>query len=280
MKIYDCFTFYNELDLLEIRLRETYSQVDKFVIVESTKTFQNVTKPLYFLENRNIYIEFLDKIIHVVVDTPLGHSDPWANERHQREEIKRGLKDISQDDYVIIGDVDEILRASTINKLRSTTAQICHMRIPYFNFKFNYLSINDRESYCVWNLAVLAKNISSIENLRLTRLRINQLNLPTGFKNDQFEIFEHAGWHFSYMGDNEFIINKLKSFSHCEFNNEDILKLIDVKSMIENSRGFNPKDQKKFAPVLFDQYFSNTLHDEKWKKYVLPAEQGIETFLK
>lgn len=280
MKIYDCFTFYNELDLLEIRLTETYDQVDKFVIVESVNTFQNTAKPLYFLDNRSRYTNFLDKIIHVIVDNPLGSSDPWANERHQREEIKRGLRDVHNEDYVIIGDVDEILRATTVERLRESKAQSCHMRIPYFNFKLNYLSINDRESYCIWNLAVRAKNVTSIEDLRLTRLPLNQMQLPKGFSNNEIEIFEHAGWHFSYMGDNSFIVNKLKSFAHSEFNNDEILKLIDVESMIDDGRGFNPGDRKKFVPVRLNQYFTETLHDSKWSKYVLPAEHEIEQFLK
>src|SRR3989344_1716902 len=83
-KIYDCFTFFNELDLLDLKLHELADHVDKFVIVESTVTFQGNPKPLYFQENKQRFAPFLDKIIHVVVsDTPTEGS-AWDREHYQR----------------------------------------------------------------------------------------------------------------------------------------------------------------------------------------------------
>ena len=71
MGIYDCFIFFNELDLLEIRLSELYNYVDYFVIVEANKTFKGKSKPFYFEENKQKYKKYLDKIIHVkVYDMP------------------------------------------------------------------------------------------------------------------------------------------------------------------------------------------------------------------
>ena len=65
--IYDCFTFFNELDLLEIRLNYLNEIVDKFVLVEMAKTHSNKDKPFYFEENKKRYEKFLDKIIHIKV---------------------------------------------------------------------------------------------------------------------------------------------------------------------------------------------------------------------
>ena len=70
-KIYDCFNFFNELDILEIRLNVLYEHVDYFVIVESSITHSGEEKPFYFEENKERYSKFLDKIIHYkVYDTP------------------------------------------------------------------------------------------------------------------------------------------------------------------------------------------------------------------
>ena len=66
--IYDCFTFFNELDILEIRLNELNQVVDKFVLVEANRTFTNQKKPLYFQENKTRYQQFLPKIINIIVD--------------------------------------------------------------------------------------------------------------------------------------------------------------------------------------------------------------------
>ena len=66
MKIVDCFIFYNELKMLKFRLKYLYNYVDHFVLVESTKTFTGTPKPLFFQNNKHEFLEYLDKIIHVV----------------------------------------------------------------------------------------------------------------------------------------------------------------------------------------------------------------------
>ena len=62
--IYDCFTFFNELDLLEIRLNILNDYVDKFVLVEATRTQNNKEKKLYYEENKERFAKFKDKVIH------------------------------------------------------------------------------------------------------------------------------------------------------------------------------------------------------------------------
>ena len=66
-KVYDCVLFFNEPELLEIRLNELYDSVDKFVIVETIENFQGKLKPLYFEENRHLFKKFEDKIIHIAL---------------------------------------------------------------------------------------------------------------------------------------------------------------------------------------------------------------------
>ena len=66
--IIDCFIFYNELELLFYRLSILYDKVDYFVLVESTRTYTGVDKPLYFEQNKALFDNFKDKIIHVIID--------------------------------------------------------------------------------------------------------------------------------------------------------------------------------------------------------------------
>ena len=66
--IYDCFMFFNELDVLEIRLNELYHAVDKFILVEATKTHAGKDKTLFFNENKQKFSKFLDKIQHIIID--------------------------------------------------------------------------------------------------------------------------------------------------------------------------------------------------------------------
>ncbi len=116
-KIYDCFLFFNELEMLDIRLNELYDKVDHFVLVESTETFQGNPKPLYFEKNKQLYAPYLDKIIHVVLDEHFETDNPWQREYHQRDQILRGLKGCHRRDIAIISDADEIVRKSKIDEL-------------------------------------------------------------------------------------------------------------------------------------------------------------------
>lgn len=278
MKIYDCFTFYNELDLLDLRLQLLDHCVDYFVIVEATKTFQNNSKPLYYQDNLERYAKYSKKIIHVVVDDMPG-GNPWNNERHQRDSIMRGLVDADPDDICIISDADEILRPEVIDHMRENPKDIIAFRTPYFNFKLNYMLINNQESYCVWIVACRRKMLTYPDAFRGTRFQLN--TLPWGYEDDDLRMYEHAGWHFTYLGDTEFIKNKIRSFSHAELNNSDVLDNIDVEAMMKQGVGFNPQDPKTFVPVKLDNYFPQTLLENQdcYAHYLIDAENSATIYL-
>ena len=114
--VYDCFQFFNELDILKLRLRILNPVVDKFVISEATTTFSNIPKPLYYEENKEMFAEFSDKIIHVVVDdTPPG--DTHVRDTFQKSAVGRGLKDCTDDDIIIFSDLDEIPNPEKIKQI-------------------------------------------------------------------------------------------------------------------------------------------------------------------
>jgi len=119
--IYDCFTFYNELDLLHVRLHELYDVVDRFVLVEANQTFQGNPKRLYFQEEKKAFAQYADKIVHVVVDFPASDltaqlSTParngnWARQYYQRDQIARGLTQALPDDVHCLGYRRDHIRA-------------------------------------------------------------------------------------------------------------------------------------------------------------------------
>ena len=106
----DAFMFYNELDILELRLETLDKYVDKFVLVEAEVNHVGGPKKLFFEENKDRYVKWLPKIIHVVVTADEAPTDenPWSREKFQRNCIKRGLATIPDDATVMISDVDEI----------------------------------------------------------------------------------------------------------------------------------------------------------------------------
>ena len=123
LKIVDCFTFYNELELLEYRLNLLYNIVDYFILVEATLTHVGKPKELYYNKNKKLFEKWNDKIIHIIVDDfPFNEqtidclkNDQWKNEKFQRNCITRGLKKINTD-FLILSDVDEIPDPTTLAK--------------------------------------------------------------------------------------------------------------------------------------------------------------------
>src|SRR3954453_12113765 len=113
--IYDCFTFFNELDVLDIRLHVLADVVDRFVLVEARQTHQQRAKPLHYEENKDRFAAFADRIEHVVVDEfPEEATGAWGCENWQRNAIRHGLRRAAAGDTVLISDADEIPRPECV----------------------------------------------------------------------------------------------------------------------------------------------------------------------
>lgn len=214
MKVFDCFMFQNELDILEIRFKELYNVVDWFVIVEATTTHTGKPKPLYYLENKERYAAQNDKVIHFITNFNEGYSfqthihqstKAWFRENYQRECLQIPLKFVaSENDLIILTDADEIPKASIIqelkkfeNNIKPDVALSIQMQLQQYTIEFT----TDR----VWNHAKIFKyNLLKSRNL-LTDIRLE--NCP---------IIPNAGYHLSQFGDINFIKTKVESFAESE----------------------------------------------------------------
>ena len=230
--IYDCFTFFNELDMLELRLNELDSVVDKFVLVEATFTFQGNTKPLYYNENKPRFEKFEKKIIHIVLGELPSTNSTWEIETYQRNAILLGLTDAQPNDLILISDVDEIPTTEGILCAAKSKVNSVFLMEMYYYY-LNYLSVRKsnftrRAKYFLlaqlkiskyilrhhelyyWygTVALKFKNITTIQQERESRQ--NYSVFPNLIKN--------AGWHLSYFGGSQKIAQKIESFAHTELN--------------------------------------------------------------
>jgi beta-1,4-mannosyl-glycoprotein beta-1,4-N-acetylglucosaminyltransferase len=197
--IIDCFPFFNELDVLEIRLNILNEVVDKFVIVEASKTQSKLDKPFYFEQNKERYANFLDKIVHVKVED-LILDDGWAMENFQRNCIQRGLEKLilNDDDIIAISDVDEIWSPNITNSLNDllNNNKFISIDMNYFVFYLNLITVDKR-----WIGTVFTK----FKNLR----RYSPQNLRN--IKDSVPHIKNAGWHFGYQGGKEIVYQKYLS---------------------------------------------------------------------
>nr|WP_201728139.1 hypothetical protein [Acidocella sp. C78] len=201
--------FFNEIDILTIRLNELYDVVDYFVVCEATKTFQGADKPLYFKENIQLFEKFLQKIIHVVVDD-MPDGDAWAREHHQRNSLRRVIQNCESNDFIIISDTDEIIRRETIQELRQDLPKYAMFDMPMFQY---FLNLRSDVAGLRTPFGFQYDMIDQIDDFNQVRNAESRHFCKFG---RDAKMFHQSGWHMTYIGGVSRIRYKLNSYSHTE----------------------------------------------------------------
>lgn len=266
-RVFDCFTFFNELDLLEIRLETLNGVVDGFILVESTKTFTGKNKPLYYQETKDRFEKFAHKITHVIVDDMPDSSNAWELEFHQRNAIVKGFERVAikPSDVVLITDIDEIPNPEIVLNYRDTTGvKALNMRLFYF-----YLNYELKHR---WNVPKMM-TYNDLTNLK--QLNPSQFNgLPQDARTVTGYEIANAGWHFSYLGDIQSIINKIDSFAHQDLNHEGIANEKHIKECIRRNidiYGRNIEYEKVEIDLSYPQYITNNI--SRFEKFIIGVEE-------
>ncbi len=227
MKVFDCFTFFNELELLQIRLHELDPVVDFFVISEANVTFKGEPKPLILQENKHLFEEYEHKIRYSNVYLDGIHiCNGWPLEFLQRDAIMWGLQGADNEDFICISDIDEIWSRESIDLSRETPfVYDMHPCLGYFN------QTNDEAQW--FGTAVVRYS-----ELRLTTPQWIRLN-----KNCFSRV--KGGWHYTFMGGYDRIKHKIDSFNHAGDHNEESIQAI-----------VNPKLNLRPGVHLFDIFNS------------------------
>ena len=277
-KIYDCFCFFNELDLLELRLNILDPYVDYFVISESSVTHTGVAKPYYFEENKERFSKFLHKIIHLKIEdspfdfinlpetdtsTPDGEcvSDihyyirtqtnafdrktqtHYGRDFYQKECIRRGLINCNDEDIIISSDCDEIPNPEI---LKNVDEFINDGKFFMFNQTTYYYYLNVlKEKDWKGSRMGLYKNLKKYSYNELRNNNSDKIELQNG------------GWHFSFMGGAENVKKKIESYSAQEMNNSHVI------NSIENNinSGTDPFFRSRLTQVSIDSTYPKYLLD-------------------
>jgi hypothetical protein len=238
--IVDGFTFYNELDMLELRLNELKDTVDLFVLVEMTKTFTGHDKPLTFAAARERFRKW--PIRHVVVtDVPVA--DAWTREGWQRNAIVRGMEGVPDEAVVLISDVDEIPYHGAI------PTELTDKSLAVFEQQFFYYTFNNRVKG-KWK-GTRAATASSVRAWT-----------PQVIRNRGNTFVPNGGWHFSYMGGPDKISEKLQGFSHQEYNTPEFNNKEHILSVMHNGTDLFKRDQlMKMEVVPGDSHLPQYVRD-------------------
>jgi len=268
MKIYDCFQFFNEENVLDLRLNILDKFVDFFVIAESTTDHQGNAKKLNF--DKKNFKAFEKKIIYVVVDDTLNViKKPHLGqnslvERHQRNSIAKGLKNADENDLIIISDVDEIPDLNKLNLFDKKKYAVFSQKM--FNYKINLL--NETESDWHGSKICLKKNLKSPQWLR--NLKFKKYPFWRIDKSRNLQIIENGGWHFAYLQSTENISKKIKSFAHGEFNKPNFSNEKKIKEKINMGKDIFDRNIS-YRKVQIDSTFPKYIieNKEKFKKWTI-----------
>ena len=267
MRIFDCFMFYDEDVVLDIRLNSLRNFVDYFVIVESKFYHNGKKRDLKFDINR--YSEFKNKIIYIVQDEELQNlekinenddegmiSSKLISNAHKRENFQRnliinGLDKANEDDLIIISDVDEIPNLKDLN------IAIVENKIVIFEQNIFYYKLNRYLEGFVWygSKACKKKNLKSPQWLRnIKNKKFNFWRLDTFFSEKKYinKIYiKNGGWHFSNLKKPIDIEVKLKSYLHHRDFEVENIDLKEISRLMKNNETiydmFADKKEKKFS---------------------------------
>ena len=256
--IYDCFIFNNEVELLELRLNILDPYVDKFVLTEGDTTFSGLSKESVYLQNKERFAKWEDKIIHNFIEIP-DLPTTWDREIYSRNSpVSLGV--FGDDDLILSSDLDEIPNPEILEAVDEWVSDDTHFT---FQQKRYVYFINNFETD-VWfgTRACTGKYLknTSIDQIRENTEREEQL---TG------SIITNGGWHFTFCGGEEMIKTKIESFSHTEHNTPKVIESI-------TDRIKNNKD-----PLLRDWYYYQVVEiDDSYPQYIVENQDKLSKWIK
>ena len=294
MKIFDCTTYFEEDLMMDLRFNILNEYVDKFVVCEATFSHSGNKKKINFDVNK--FTKFKDKIIHLIIDNDPAKKENLADNfsqsvlrsnsikriETQRNYLINGIKDASENDYIIYSDNDEIPNLANFNfQKNKSTIIIFKQKLFYYKFNLAYPKIDWYGSKaCKFkNL----KTISWLRNIKNKKYKFYRFDvLFSKYKYMKLNIVNDGGWHFTNLKTPSELLNKyLNDEMHSEID-LDKTNLKNIENKIKNkyinynhmadsksSDSIKQNNEFKLTQVGFDilpKYISNNL--DKYKDWI------------
>ena len=295
MKVFDCFMYFDEEIVLDLRLNMLDPYVDYFVIVESIFTHKGDKRKLKF--NHEKFNKFKKKIIYLIYDEKPKEIEPINDEdsdyelsrkfilnaayreNGQRDFITRGLSNAEDDDLILVSDVDEIPNLENID-LKKINQEIIFFKQNMFYYKFN-LKLPNLEWYgtkgCKKKYLKSPQWLRNIKDKKYPFYRIDTYFSEKKYINLRF--INNGGWHFSNIKTANEIQYKLKSYLHHREFDVNPMTANEIENIIKNKQAIydltvdktvnkigNGNKLEKFPLIKLPKYIQNNL--EKFKIWI------------
>ena len=256
--IYDCFIFNNEVELLELRLNILDPYVDKFVLTEGDTTFSGLPKESVYLQNKERFAKWENKIIHNFIEIP-DLPTTWDREIYSRNSpVSLGV--FGDNDLILSSDLDEIPNPEILEAVDEWVSDDTHF--TFQQRRYVYFINNFETDIWFGTRACTGKYLknTTIDQIRENTEREEQL---TG------SIITNGGWHFTFCGGEEMIKTKIESFSHTEHNTPQVIESI-------TDRIKSNKD-----PLLRDWYYYQVVEiDDSYPQYIVENQDKLSKWIK
>jgi beta-1,4-mannosyl-glycoprotein beta-1,4-N-acetylglucosaminyltransferase len=224
--------------------------------VESTHTFTGNLKPLYYQENKERFAKFHHKMVHIVVDDfpfkapniRFEWKQQWENEYFQRNCIQRGLNQLflslQDDDILLTSDVDEIPNPDILIRVRNHT-------LEYNRETLNRLAL-DMYYYNLYYRVGEGSNWHGIKLMTIfafKKINLTFQDMRLWEHSHYVPVIEKGGWHLSYFGNIDFIMKKIDSFSHQEYNNDVYLDKNELQQKMKNGINLLNNSELVYIPL-------------------------------
>jgi len=281
MKIFDCFMYFDEDVVLDVRLNTLDQYVSKFVIVESLFTHKGDKRDLKFDIKK--FNKFKNKIVYLVYEKEPHeiesiNEDETENEKSgkfilnaayrengQRNFISEGLKNAHDEDFILISDLDEIPNLSNIN-LNNFREKLIFFNQEMFYYKFNLKLPNFNwvgTKSCKKKNFLNAQWLRNIKDKNYPFYRIDLLFSKNKYTNIKF--IKNGGWHFTNIKTPEEIRHKLSSYLHHREFDLNPLSASEIEELIKNKKAIYDLSADKRS-----QKFGNGIELENYDIKKLP----------
>ena len=270
MKLIDCFMYFDEDLVLDIRLNTLNEKVDKFIIAEATKNHAGEPKKLNF--NINKFLKFKDKINYLIIDDlPLnvkpfkkGWHENHVRYQFQRNALERGYKEFSDEDIIMISDIDEIPDPKKLKEFKIEKKYACFLQ-KNFQSKLNLLNVSDGD----WAGTRICQKKYLRSPQWLRNLKLKRKFFWNIFGN-KMQIINNGGWHFSFLKDPQSIKHKIMSYSHQEYNTDEFTNTDLIKEKISKGKDLFNRDIKYEKISINDNFPKYIINNkEKFKDWIL-----------
>ena len=257
MSVYDCFSYWDEDLLLDVRFNILNKYVDYFVVVEGNKTWQNNSKKLRF--DINNFQKFKSKIIYVPVDDMPDGDNPYIRENFQRNCISRGIKNANENDLIIVSDLDEIPNPLALGKFEKKMKYAVFKQM-HFYYKFNLQSTFHPNWF--GSRVCIKKFLKSPQWLR--NIKTKKRPFWKFYRPRPPQLIYDGGWHFSFLKKPKEISQKIKVFAHQEFKKNIFFDEKKIAERIKNQKDLFDRNIK-YEKVEINEEFPKYILENKLK---------------